>query len=61
MIPGKYRQLIQARDKVPACGDVSSEEDAEREDGDWVHEVVGSCPVCQGIRERVVEEGRVSS
>lgn len=43
VIPGEDCQLIQAGDEIPTGGDVSSEEDAEGEDGDWVHEVVLSC------------------
>jgi len=44
VIPSKDGQLIQAGDQVPAGGDVSSEKDAKREDGDWVHEVARSYP-----------------
>lgn len=38
VVPGKNGQFVQPSNKIPPRGDVSSDEDAEREDGEWVHE-----------------------
>ena len=37
VIPSKYGELIQSSDEVPARGDVPSNEDAKRKDGEGVH------------------------
>ena len=44
VIPSEYRELIQSGDKVPTRSDVASKEDAKREDGDGVHEVLRAYP-----------------
>lgn len=59
VVPGEDDELIQASDEVPARGDVSSKEDAKREDGDRVHEAARSCfeDGCTAGGEVEVERG----
>jgi len=37
VIPGEDGELTKASNEVPSSGDVASYEDAERENGEWVH------------------------
>lgn len=37
VLPGEDGELIESGDKIPACGDVASDEDADGEDGERVH------------------------
>ena len=37
VIPGEDGELTEASNEVPSSGDVTSYEDAERENGEWVH------------------------
>ena len=38
MVPSEDGELVQSSNQVPTCGDVASDEDAERKDGEGVHE-----------------------
>lgn len=50
VIPGKDCKLIQPSDKVPASSNVSRDEDAESEDGEWVHEAAAAAAVLRSRR-----------
>lgn len=44
VVPGENGELSELCDKVPTSGDVTSYEDAEREDRERVHVLARACP-----------------
>lgn len=52
VLPGEDGELIESGDKIPACGDVASDEDADGEDGERVHRALLPATAHDLLRQR---------
>lgn len=50
VIPGEDSKLIQPCDEIPSGGNVASDEDAESENGEWVHQSGSRLVTCSLAR-----------